>query len=111
MVGLTRRDGIVGLGVVALCVVGFTLSRPQFAAAHPSSDEHVIDRRQEQRTDNRLTHRVRTVRYVRSDLRILPTGFEPDHYVAADLGDLMRIRLARKGALHVKPASFGAAAP
>jgi hypothetical protein len=96
MVGLvTRRDGVIGLVVVALCLVGFFLSRPHFAAAHPS-DEHVIDRRSEERLDNRSTHRVRTVRYVRSDLRIVLTNrFEPDHYVAADLGDLTRSRLAQ----------------
>ena len=81
---VTRREGVIGLVVVTLCVAGFfTFAgadlRQQRALDHRGSIE---DRRAEVSMPYR---RVRVVRFLHSDLRIRETGrLEPDHFVPAD---------------------------
>jgi hypothetical protein len=96
---ITRRECVIGLVVVALCVLGFVVFRPHFADAHPSQ-ERVIDRRAQGRLDSRLVHRVRTIRFVRSSLRVLDDSrFEPDHFVPAGL----ELRIEREKAEQEAP--------
>ena len=83
---ITRRECAIGLVVVALCVLGFFVFRPTFADAH-LTQQRVPDRRiEDRRAEMGHLRPVRTIRFVRSSLRVFDVSqFEPDHFAPAGL--------------------------
>jgi hypothetical protein len=83
---ITRRECAIGLVVSALCVLGFVVFRPNtttfFAdlAQQRAPDGRIEDRRAELSE----LRRVRTIRFVRSSLRVIDIDqLAPDHFVPA----------------------------
>ena len=76
---------------------GFIASRPRLADVR-ASDGHIEDRRRAETSER--PRQVRTVRFVRSSLRVLDVSqFEPDHFVPAGL----ELRIEREKAEQEAP--------